>query len=107
MLNVTADEMNKFRAMFGNRANQTLNIILKSIEHLNDAFASPVARAVMDEDLDRERSLMEKAYQENLSDDERIELRYINKRLNSIARHFQNIEKREREIIESLKKVKE
>lgn len=95
---LSPQEFEKYRAMFGQRANQNVEILLNAVERLRELFNSELSRVVVMKDLQRESELMNKAYQENLTDDERIELRYINKRLNDIVAEFVKIEKKEREI---------
>jgi hypothetical protein len=98
-------EFEKYRALFGYRADQSIEILLNGIEHLREILASELHRVVIVKDLQRESDLMNKAYQENLTDDERIELKYINKRLAEISNEFARIAKKENEIKKQLDSV--
>lgn len=90
-------DIESFRNMFGRRADRTLTILGELFKEFERLYGTEVGREILKEDVERYNTLADEAIKRNLSDLERVELTYLQKRISTIVekldKYFQLLNK--------------
>lgn len=104
-MKINAKDIESYCKKYGKRGEMELEAIRAAHDNLPGILDSEVGRGVLAEDIIRASSLMSKCYNQELTDDERIELRYIKGRIDTIAIRLHTVEKAEKVVLDNMKKV--
>ena len=95
----SVSNVEEYLADFGPRGMAKLKVLNRLIPYLQAVAFSDPGKTILADDLDRCMALMEKGYRDELTDDEKAELKYLKGRLDKIATALHTFESTQAEIM--------
>lgn len=99
------EQIEQFLIKYGKKGKDALEVIKKQGDYFRAVLESEFGSLVLNDDIQRCSELMEKSWGMELDIDEKAELRYLKRRIDTLARQYQTHLTLRKETIERMQTV--